>query len=55
MTHMFDPDSIGPIAIRPGEVANVSRRFVLKGVVSAGALVLGTSRLDLARCRWDGP
>jgi isoquinoline 1-oxidoreductase beta subunit len=37
MTHMFDPDS--------GRVLNVSRRFILKGTVASGALVLGVSFL----------
>ena len=40
MTHMFEP-----IVIAPGQVANVSRRVLLKGIVGSGALVLGTSLL----------
>src|ERR1700747_3449453 len=36
MTHMFEP-------IAPGEIANVSRRLVIKGLVGSGALVLGAS------------
>ena len=36
MTHMFDTTSI-----QPGGIANVSRRFVMKGIVGSGALVLG--------------
>ncbi len=43
MTHMFDMQ-----AVPPGTVANVSRRFMLKGVVAAGALVVGTSMLPRA-------
>ncbi len=30
-------------AIPPGTLANVSRRFVLKGFAATGALVVGTS------------
>jgi isoquinoline 1-oxidoreductase beta subunit len=40
MTHMFET-----IAIPPGGVANVSRRFVMKGIVGSGALVIGASVL----------
>jgi isoquinoline 1-oxidoreductase beta subunit len=40
MTHMFET-----IAIPPGGVANVSRRFIMKGIVGSGALVLGASIL----------
>ncbi len=40
MTHMFET-----IAIPPGCVANVSRRFVMKGIVGSGALVIGASIL----------
>ena len=40
MTHMFDATPIPP-----GTVVNVSRRFMLKGVVATGTLVLGTSLL----------
>ena len=40
MTHMFEPKQI-----QPGRIVNVSRRFVLKGVVGSGALVLGASLL----------
>jgi isoquinoline 1-oxidoreductase subunit beta len=47
MTHMFEP------AIRPGSVLNVSRRFVLKGAVAAGTLVVGASLLPgRARADW---
>jgi isoquinoline 1-oxidoreductase subunit beta len=42
MTHMFNPGMFGA-AIPPGTVANVSRRFVLKGLVAAGTVVVGTS------------
>jgi isoquinoline 1-oxidoreductase beta subunit len=38
MTHMFDPDRLPP-----GVVVNVSRRFMMKGVAAAGALVLGAA------------
>ena len=38
MTHMFDMTSI-----QPGGIANVSRRFVMKGIVGSGALVLSAS------------
>ena len=38
MSKMFDL-----AAIPPGTLANVSRRFVLKGFVASGALVVGTS------------
>ncbi|HEY7579917.1 MAG TPA: hypothetical protein VH855_20205, partial [Acetobacteraceae bacterium] len=40
MTHMFET-----IPIPPGGVANVSRRFIMKGIVGSGALVLGASVL----------
>ena len=40
MTHMFEMTSI-----QPGGIANVSRRFVMKGIVGSGALVLGASML----------
>ncbi len=40
MTHMFES-----ALIQPGTVVNLSRRFVLKGLVSAGTLVIGTSFL----------
>src|ERR1700722_12958304 len=46
MTHMFEPTAVGPIVIAPGQVANVSRRLVLKGIVGSGALVLGASMLS---------
>ena len=36
MTLMFEP-----IAIAPGSLANVSRRFVIRGLAGAGALVVG--------------
>jgi isoquinoline 1-oxidoreductase beta subunit len=49
MTHMFEP-----IVIEPGQIANVSRRLVLKGIVASGALVLGTSLLSRsAMSAWD--
>ena len=49
MTHMFEP-----IVIEPGQIANVSRRQVLKGIVASGALVLGTSLLSRsAMSAWD--
>ena len=49
MTHMFET-----IAIAPGGVANVSRRFVMKGLVGSGALVLGASMLSRpAMSAWD--
>ncbi len=48
MTHMFEPATIAS-----GTVVNVSRRFILKGVVGAGTLVLGTSLLPgRARANW---
>jgi isoquinoline 1-oxidoreductase subunit beta len=48
MAHMFDPDTI-----RNGAIVNVSRRFVLKGVVAAGSLVVGTGLLaSKARAEW---
>ena len=40
MTHMFDPPPIPA-----GEIVNVSRRFMLKGAVATGTLVLGASLL----------
>jgi isoquinoline 1-oxidoreductase subunit beta len=40
MTHMFEPNTI-----RPAAIVNVSRRFILKGAVASGALVLGASLL----------
>jgi isoquinoline 1-oxidoreductase subunit beta len=46
MTHMFEPIAVGPIVIEPGQIANVSRRLVLKGIVGSGALVLGASLLS---------
>ncbi len=49
MIHMFET-----IAIPPGAVANVSRRFVMKGLVGSGALVLGASMLSrAAMSAWD--
>ncbi len=49
MTHMFEP-----IVIAPGQVANVSRRLVMKGIVASGAFVLGTSLLSRqAMSDWD--
>ena len=49
MTHMFET-----IAIPPGGMANVSRRFVMKGLVGSGALVLGASMLTRpAMSAWD--
>ncbi|MGH3183780.1 MAG: hypothetical protein ACRDOE_18035, partial [Streptosporangiaceae bacterium] len=48
MTHMFEPKGIPA-----GVIANVSRRFVLKGVVASGALVLGaTLRPGTAKAAW---
>jgi isoquinoline 1-oxidoreductase subunit beta len=48
MTHTFDPDTI-----RNGAIVNVSRRFVLKGLVAAGSLVVGTGLLaGTARAEW---
>ncbi len=48
MTHMFEPRTL-----RPGTVTNVSRRFVLKGAVAAGTLVVGASLLPgPARADW---
>jgi isoquinoline 1-oxidoreductase subunit beta len=49
MTHMFDT-----IAIEPGGIANVSRRFVMKGIFGSGALVVGASILPRpAMSAWD--
>ncbi|HET7884247.1 MAG TPA: molybdopterin cofactor-binding domain-containing protein [Acetobacteraceae bacterium] len=49
MTHMFDMTPI-----QPGSIANVSRRFVMKGFVGAGALVVGASMLSRsARAEWN--
>jgi len=42
-----------PIAIGPGLVANVSRRFVMKGLFGSGALVLGTSLLPRSAKAWE--
>jgi isoquinoline 1-oxidoreductase subunit beta len=40
---MFDmAAAVAPDTIAPGTLANVSRRFVLKGLVASGALVVGT-------------
>ena len=39
---MFDLAAVPPVTIAPGSLANVSRRFVLKGIVASGALVVGT-------------
>lgn len=48
MTHIFDP-----APIEAGNVVNVSRRFILQGVVGAGTLVLGTSLLPgRAHANW---
>jgi isoquinoline 1-oxidoreductase subunit beta len=53
MTHMFNPGMFNAEPIAPGTVANVSRRFLLKGFVAAGTLVLGTSFLPTrARAGW---
>ena len=53
MTHMFTPGMFGSETIAPGSVVNVSRRFVLKGLVAAGTLVVGTSFLPgRARAEW---
>jgi isoquinoline 1-oxidoreductase beta subunit len=47
MTHIFDP------GIPSASVTNVSRRFVLKGLVTAGTLVVGASFLPTrARAGW---
>jgi isoquinoline 1-oxidoreductase subunit beta len=40
MTHIFDTTSM-----QPAGITNVSRRFVMKGLVGSGALVLGVSLL----------
>src|ERR1700733_8065377 len=49
MTHMFDTTSI-----QPGGIANVSRRFVMKGIIGSGALVVGASILSRpAMSAWD--
>ena len=49
MTHMFDTTSI-----QPGGIANVSRRFVMKGIIGSGALVVGASILPRpAMSAWD--
>jgi len=40
MTHMFDPTPA-----KAGAILNVSRRFVLKGAIASGALVLGVGLL----------
>ncbi len=45
MTHMFKSGIFNFAPIPPGSVANMSRRFVLKGFVAAGTLVVGTSFL----------
>ncbi|MDE2580652.1 MAG: xanthine dehydrogenase family protein molybdopterin-binding subunit [Rhodospirillales bacterium] len=48
MTHMFDA-----LSVPPGTVANVSRRFLLKGAVAAGTLVVGASILpNRAMAAW---
>jgi len=44
MTHMFDPTSI-PAGTPTGSIINVSRRFLIKGAVASGTLVLGASLL----------
>jgi isoquinoline 1-oxidoreductase beta subunit len=49
MTHMFDTT-----AIAPGVIANVSRRFVMKGIFGSGALVVGASILPRpAMSAWE--
>src|SRR4051794_13196569 len=49
MTHMFEA-----IFIEPGQVANVSRRFVMKGLMGAGAVVVGTSLVPRsAEAAWN--
>lgn len=49
MTHMFEPN-----LLHPGSVVNLSRRFLLKGAVAAGTLVLGASLVPVrARADWD--
>lgn len=53
MTYMFNHGMFGVAAISPGTVANVSRRFVLKGLVAAGTVVVGTSFVPgRARAGW---
>ena len=53
MTHIFDPRILRSATIPPGAVANVSRRFVLKGFVIAGTLVVGTGFLpERAKAGW---
>src|ERR1700748_3160105 len=47
MTHMFETIAIPPGGVaNAGGVANVSRRFVMKGIVGSGALVIGASVLS---------
>src|SRR3984885_6454262 len=49
MTHMFDTTSL-----QRGALANVSRRFVMKGIIGSGALVVGASILPRpAMSAWD--
>ena len=53
MTHMPEFGIFGGRPIPLGTVANVSRRFVLKGFVAAGTLVVGASFLPgQARAAW---
>ena len=53
MTHMFDTIEISRDRLVPGRLINVSRRFVLQGLIGAGALVVGTSMLPgPARSAW---
>lgn len=64
MTHIFDRKKISPDKavnadsdsekIAPDTVANVSRRFILKGIVGSGALVVGASLLpdDASAASW---
>jgi isoquinoline 1-oxidoreductase beta subunit len=48
MTHIFDTT-----AIAPGGIANVSRRFVMKGMFGSGALVIGASTLPRSAMSWE--
>jgi isoquinoline 1-oxidoreductase beta subunit len=63
MTHIFDSEKIAPDKvvdadsdcedIAPDTVVNVSRRFILKGIVGTGTFVVGASLLpDGARAAW---
>ncbi len=53
MTHMFRPRELPSNTVLPGDMVNISRRFVLKGFAAAGTLVVGTSLLPArARAGW---